>query len=100
MQVAARQQGLEGRGTRLKVGLGHHRVAKGGDARQPHHDGGGGRAGGRASVRIRWALSAWAGQAAIDTQVGGIEGFDGVDPVQIGIVYIGHRGVGAHGNID
>ena len=92
----------------MKVGLGHHRVADGGDAGEAHHHGVGhvaaraaaaaaaaavaGAAAGVAAAAIRWVH--------VEAEVAAIEGLDGVDPIEVAIVKVGHRRISAYRYID
>jgi len=94
----------------LKVGLGHHRVADGGDAGEAHHHCVGHVAAGAAAAAA--AAAAVAGAAAgvaaaaavrwvhVEAEVAAIEGLDGVDPIEVAIVKVGHRRISAYRYVD
>jgi len=90
----------------LKVGLGHHRVAERGDAGEAHHHGVGHVAAGAAAAAAAVAGAA-AGVAAaairwvhVEAEVAAIEGLDGVDPIEVAIVKVGHRRISAYRYVD
>lgn len=90
----------------MKVGLGHHRVADGGDAGEAHHHGVGHlAAGAAAAAAVAGAAAAGAAAAAIrwvhvEAEVATIERLDGVDPIEVAIVKVGHRRISAYRYVD
>lgn len=86
----------------MKVGLGHHRVADGGDAGEAHHHG----VGHMAAAAAAAVAGAAAGVAAavrwvhVEAEVAAIEGLDGVDPIEVAIVKVGHRRISAYRYVD
>lgn len=86
----------------MKVGLGHHRVADGGDAGKPHHHS----VGHMAAAAAAAVAGAAAGVAAavrwvhVEAEVAAIEGLDGVDPIEVAIIKVGHRRISAYRYVD
>ena len=88
----------------MKVGLGHHRVADGGDAGEAHHHSVGHMAA-AAAAAVAGAAAGVAAAAAVrwvhvEAEVAAIEGLDGVDPIEVAIVKVGHRRISAYRYVD